>query len=74
VQNAAWVLRLMWQKHDQKRRESCVNTLSGLSLENVDGGGGVGNVDINDDDDEDYDNTFDWVDELDESRLDWLFI
>lgn len=34
----------------------------------------AGNININADDDEDYDNTFDWVDELDESRLDWLFI
>lgn len=35
--------------------------------------GGVDSINISDDD-EDYDNTFDWVDELDESRLDWLFI
>ncbi|KAJ5439538.1 uncharacterized protein N7458_010536 [Penicillium daleae] len=74
VQNAAWVLRLMWQKHDQKRRENCANPFPGLEHELVDGGGVNVNSNDDDDDDDDYDNTFDWVDELDESRLDWLFI
>jgi hypothetical protein len=74
VQNAAWVLRLMWQKHDQKRRENRANPFPGLEHELVDGGGVNVNSNDDDDDDDDYDNTFDWVDELDESRLDWLFI
>ncbi|KAJ5749195.1 uncharacterized protein N7511_010891 [Penicillium nucicola] len=51
VRNAAWVLRLMWQKQDTKRRER----ESGDSADDVD-------------------LTFDWIDELDSSRLDWLFI
>jgi hypothetical protein len=51
VRNAAWVLRLMWQKQDTKRRER----------QNGDG-------------EEDVDLSFDWIDELDSSRLDWLFI
>lgn len=59
VRNAAWVLRLMWQTKDQKRRER-----DGYLNSQVD----------NDDDHEDGDETFDWIDELDESRLDWLFI
>lgn len=64
VRNAAWVLRLMWQTKDQKRCER---------------GGYVGpktgdNVMGNGDDNEDIDDSFDWIDELDESRLDWLFI
>ncbi|KAJ5960396.1 uncharacterized protein N7479_007546 [Penicillium vulpinum] len=49
VRNAAWVLRLMWQKQDLKRREQGY-------------------------DDNDYDPEFDWIEELDHSRLDWLFI
>jgi hypothetical protein len=52
VRNAAWVLRLMWQKQDLKRREQNVEQY----------------------DDNDYDLEFDWVEELDHSRLDWLFI
>ncbi|KXG48824.1 Protein of unknown function DUF3468 [Penicillium griseofulvum] len=52
VRNAAWVLRLMWQKQDLKRREHNVEQY----------------------DDDDYDLEFDWVEELDHSRLDWLFI
>lgn len=72
VQNAAWVLRLMWQKHDQRRRDGRQNMFSGLAHDHMHDQ--AGNININADDDEDYDNTFDWVDELDESRLDWLFI
>jgi hypothetical protein len=64
----------MWQKHDQKRRENRANPFPGLEHELVDGGGVNVNSNDDDDDDDDYDNTFDWVDELDESRLDWLFI
>ncbi|KAJ5174650.1 uncharacterized protein N7482_000527 [Penicillium canariense] len=70
VQNAAWVLRLMWQKHDQKGRDYRENMPSAVT----DGLKKDGASDANDNDDDDYDNTFDWVNELDESRLDWLFI
>ncbi|CAI7584591.1 unnamed protein product [Penicillium viridicatum] len=56
VRNAAWVLRLMWQKQDLKRRER----------QNVSDEQGYDN---NDDDLE-----FDWIEELDHTRLDWLFI
>ncbi|KAJ5163578.1 Protein of unknown function DUF3468 [Penicillium coprophilum] len=54
VRNAAWVLRLMWQKQDLKRRDQ--------------------NVSVEQDDDNDHDIEFDWIEELDHSRLDWLFI
>ncbi|KAJ5924723.1 hypothetical protein N7466_008910 [Penicillium verhagenii] len=68
VRNAAWVLRLMWQKQDLKRRER-ENVPFGL----VDG---LLPKDAfeQDNDDETFDSSFDWVDELDASRLDWLFI
>lgn len=56
VRNAAWVLRLMWQKQDLKRRE-CQNS------------SGEQGYDNNDNDIE-----FDWIEELDNTRLDWLFI
>lgn len=63
VRNAAWVLRLMWQKQDLKRRERAgEHTLPG---ENARADGGYDN---------DEDLMFDWIDELDHSRLDWLFI
>ncbi|CAG7918732.1 unnamed protein product [Penicillium olsonii] len=58
VRNAAWVLRLMWQKQDLKRRDR--NEGQGF-------GETVGDID-------DDDLMFDWIDELDHSRLDWLFI
>ncbi|KAJ5551020.1 hypothetical protein N7461_005718 [Penicillium sp. DV-2018c] len=60
VRNAAWVLRLMWQKQDLKRRES-----GHIPAEQAKRGC---------DDDDDYDIEFDWIDELDHSRVDWLFI
>ncbi|KAF7526959.1 hypothetical protein PCG10_003513 [Penicillium crustosum] len=56
VRNAAWVLRLMWQKQDLKRRER----------QNVSDEQGYDN--------NDYDLEFDWIEELDHTRLDWLFI
>lgn len=64
VRNAAWVLRLMWQTKDQKRSERG---------EHIDPQMGDGVI-CTDNDDEDADDSFDWIDELDESRLDWLFI
>ncbi|KAI2678493.1 transcriptional regulator family: Fungal Specific TF [Penicillium roqueforti] len=51
VRNAAWVLRLMWQKQDLKRREH-----------------------QNGYDNNDSDLEFDWIEELDHTSLDWLFI
>ncbi|KGO64039.1 Protein of unknown function DUF3468 [Penicillium italicum] len=56
VRNAAWVLRLMWQKQDLKRSER--QTVSGEQCY----------------DNNDYDFEFDWIEELDNTRLDWLFI
>ncbi|KAJ5103480.1 hypothetical protein N7532_004009 [Penicillium argentinense] len=64
VRNAAWVLRLMWQNKDKKRRER------GEYLDS-EGRGMFENDELND---EEGDDTFDWIDMLDESRLDWLFI
>ncbi|KAJ5590670.1 hypothetical protein N7450_004642 [Penicillium hetheringtonii] len=64
VRNAAWVLRLMWQNKDQKRPER--NTF----IDSQVGDFPMGNAE----DTEDGDDSFDWIDELDESRLDWLFI
>ncbi|CAG8010577.1 unnamed protein product [Penicillium salamii] len=59
VRNAAWVLRLMWQKQDLKRRERHGGQDFGDTV-----GGDLDNDDL----------MFDWIDELDHSRLDWLFI
>lgn len=66
VRNAAWVLRLMWQKQDLKQPSPFENpTFDGAQ---VDG------LFEEDNDRDDFDGSFDWVDELDASRLDWLFI
>lgn len=71
VRNAAWVLRLMWQKQDLKRAEYRENLSYGPdNRQQVYDGNGI----FGDNDDDDIDDTFDWIDELDESRLDWLFI
>lgn len=61
VRNAAWVLRLMWQKQDTKRRERQEQQC-------------LFNDATSDGYDNDDDLKFDWIDELDHSRLDWLFI
>lgn len=67
VRNAAWVLRLMWQKQDLREKKH-----HGIRpFDAVDGE--MGNESLADSED-DFDNSFDWVDELDASRLDWLFI
>ncbi|KAJ5773975.1 hypothetical protein N7457_008871 [Penicillium paradoxum] len=66
VRNAAWVLRLMWQKQDLKRRER-QNASDAQNLSGDNGGAKPGY-------DNDDDLEFDWVEELDHSRLDWLFI
>lgn len=63
VRNAAWVLSLMWQKRDAKRHGSVPAVESPeLSSPSVNS-----DYDCNDDD-------FDWIQELDNSRVDWLFI
>lgn len=76
VRNAAWVLRLMWQKQDlrrsQRREDFAPAEYYSGSDQMESGGGDVFGVDG--DDDDVIDSTFDWIDELDESRLDWLFI
>ena len=70
VRNAAWVLSLMWRKQDLKRSRS-VGLEEGLI---GDLAGGIDEF-VGDDyyDDDDYDD-FDWIQELDASRMDWLFI
>jgi len=71
VRNAAWVLRLMWEKHDLKRSKRYDNISSGFAGEQTNSG--IFEYDNNSYDD-DIDSTFDWIDQMDESRLDWLFI
>lgn len=82
VRNAAWVLSMMWQKQDLKREQSGnrkwldqgVDPALGPSPGfGFDPGPGHGTKNVShpppyDDDD------FDWIQELDESRIDWLFI
>lgn len=67
VRNAAWVLSLMWQKQDQKKAEKEQQqqrpTSTTTTTDNYP------HDDVNDDDDD-----FDWIQELDNSRIDWLFI
>lgn len=61
VRNAAWVLSLMWRKQDLRRSQR-----GGFSSDLR--GDGLVHEDVDDDDD------FDWIQELDEARMDWLFI
>ncbi|KAF9893091.1 hypothetical protein FE257_012502 [Aspergillus nanangensis] len=72
VRNAAWVLSLMWRKRDAKRQ-------------NASGGSSTSHTEVSessspwlnfdyDDHNDDNDDDFDWVQELDNSRVDWLFI
>ncbi|KAJ5684101.1 uncharacterized protein N7477_000446 [Penicillium maclennaniae] len=71
VRNAAWVLRLLWEKHDTKLSKRYENVTSGLAGEQMENG----NFEyFNDSYHDELDSTFDWIDEMDESRLDWLFI
>lgn len=60
VRNAAWVLSLMWHKQDLRRSSRSSS------------------VDLHDefvyDDYDDYDDDVDWIQELDDARMDWLFI
>ena len=59
----------MWQKQDlkcQERDHVPVGLVDGLLPSGV--------LQQDDNGDETFDSSFDWVDELDASRLDWLFI
>lgn len=68
VRNAAWVLRLMWQKQDTRWAQRRENIFSVVGKDPAQSSVFDGS------DDYDNDGSFDWIDELDESRLDWLFI
>lgn len=63
VRNAAWVLSLMWRKQDLRREQRQRQKWIGVSAS----ASGF-NAECLDD------NGFDWIQELDESRIDWLFI
>ncbi|KAB8230525.1 hypothetical protein ETB97_012485 [Aspergillus alliaceus] len=58
VRNAAWVLSLMWQKRDSRRAQQQEQA----------------NTDDPSDSSPYDDDDFDWIQELDDSRIDWLFI
>ncbi|GFF28502.1 acriflavine sensitivity control protein acr-2 [Aspergillus udagawae] len=66
VRNAAWVLSLMWRKRDQRREER--NRRRAQQDELFDKSPRSPLTTDYDDDD------FDWIQELDDSRIDWLFI
>lgn len=84
VRNAAWVLTVMWQKKDLNRQER--RNRQRADDENhqqhlfvgpcnddpiADMGDGS---DDDDNDNNDLDEEFDWIQELDNSQIDWLFI
>lgn len=71
VRNAAWVLRLLWEKHDIKRSKQCKSFSPGFAGAQM--GDGIFEY-VNNSNNDEIDSTFDWIDEMDESRLDWLFI
>ncbi|KAL1885019.1 hypothetical protein Plec18167_001676 [Paecilomyces lecythidis] len=66
VRNAAWVLGIMWQRQDERQlqRETRIQALDSDGSVNLDY---ENSNDSNDDD-------FDWIQELDNSPADWLFI
>lgn len=66
VRNAAWVLELMWRKQDERKVERERRRAAAAAA-------GVG-FGVDDVDDDDEDDEFDWIQELDRSRTDWLFI
>ncbi|KAF7156613.1 hypothetical protein CNMCM6106_000903 [Aspergillus hiratsukae] len=66
VRNAAWVLSLMWRKRDQRPQER--NRRRAEQDELLDESPRSPLTTDYDDDD------FDWIQELDDSRIDWLFI
>lgn len=58
----------MWQKQDTRWAQRRENISSVVGKDPAQSGVFDGS------DDYDNDGSFDWIDELDESRLDWLFI
>ncbi|GIJ87876.1 hypothetical protein Asppvi_006789 [Aspergillus pseudoviridinutans] len=66
VRNAAWVLSLMWRKRDQRREERNRRRAEQDELFDKSPRSPL-TTDYDDDD-------FDWIQELDDSRIDWLFI
>ncbi|PLB53117.1 putative C6 finger domain protein Acr-2 [Aspergillus steynii IBT 23096] len=82
VRNAAWVLSLMWRKRDAKRQEQgyssspCSSSPSPTSTTltstppDISGSCSSFSASTTNHDDDD----FDWIQELDSSRIDWLFI
>ncbi|PYI10255.1 C6 finger domain protein Acr-2 [Aspergillus sclerotiicarbonarius CBS 121057] len=77
VRNAAWVLSVMWQKQDQKKAEKSTahaKNEGGNSWQSHSPSSSTNNDHTHDDDDNDDEDNFDWIQELDESRIDWLFI
>ncbi|KAI9928919.1 hypothetical protein ASPWEDRAFT_372411 [Aspergillus wentii DTO 134E9] len=69
VRNAAWVLSLMWRKQDL-RRETRRKDSMGQDAQSP----SPSPTSSNDERINDYDDDFDWIQELDDSRVDWLFI
>ncbi|THC88940.1 hypothetical protein EYZ11_011615 [Aspergillus tanneri] len=68
VRNAAWVLSLMWRKRDARRQGTQQeNSVVPLMVMTPPGSSNSPSVCEIDDD-------FDWFQELDDSRIDWLFI
>lgn len=85
VRNAAWVLSLMWQKQDlklqrQERRSSGRPTAEEHHRHHRQKAmsGSCGKdcycINCNDDCNDNDDELFDWIQELDDSQIDWLFI
>lgn len=66
VRNAAWVLSLMWRKRDQRRQERNRRRAEQDELFDQSPRSPL-TTDYDDDD-------FDWIQELDDSRIDWPFI
>lgn len=80
VRNAAWVLSLMWRKQDLRReqQQQQQQASSSASAAACESGSGSGldlplPLPVHSCHDHDCDD-FDWIQELDESRIDWLFI
>ena len=77
VRNAAWVLSVMWQKRDQKKAEKSTahaKNEGGPSWNSHSQFVNTNRDHTYDNDDNDDEDDFDWIQELDESRIDWLFI
>ncbi|KAE8372604.1 fungal-specific transcription factor domain-containing protein [Aspergillus bertholletiae] len=66
VRNAGWVLSLMWQKRDARRAQQ-------QQQQQQQHGDDLFSSFVHNEDDDGGDD-FDWIQELDDSRIDWLFI